>query len=57
MCVPYDALAEPDLDGAINYNYKQLEVATNNFSEENILGRGGFGEVFKVIIYEPFFIL
>ncbi|XP_023767473.1 cold-responsive protein kinase 1 [Lactuca sativa] len=41
---------EPDLDGAINYNYKQLQSATNNFSEENILGRGGFGEVFKAVL-------
>lgn len=47
---PCDAfIGEPDLDGAINYNYKQLQSATNNFSEENILGRGGFGEVFKVL--------
>lgn len=25
-----------------------LRTATNNFSEENKLGEGGFGEVFKV---------
>ncbi|KAI3519031.1 hypothetical protein L1887_08004 [Cichorium endivia] len=41
---------EPNLDGAINYNYKHLESATNNFSDQNILGRGGFGEVFKAIL-------
>nr|XP_043629242.1 cysteine-rich receptor-like protein kinase 2 isoform X2 [Erigeron canadensis] len=32
---------------AVNYNYKHLQLATNNFSEENILGKGGYGEVFK----------
>ncbi|KAI7741648.1 hypothetical protein M8C21_003656, partial [Ambrosia artemisiifolia] len=39
-----------DLKGTLNYNYKDLLLATNNFSEENILGKGGFGEVFKAII-------
>ncbi|KAI3794379.1 hypothetical protein L1987_37010 [Smallanthus sonchifolius] len=40
----------PKLEGAINYNYKDLQLATNNFSEKNILGKGGFGEVFKAIL-------
>ncbi|KAL9995968.1 putative protein kinase RLK-Pelle-DLSV family [Helianthus debilis subsp. tardiflorus] len=40
----------PELKGAINYNYKDLQLATNNFSEENILGKGGFGEVFKATL-------
>ncbi|KAJ9541154.1 hypothetical protein OSB04_027660 [Centaurea solstitialis] len=41
---------EADLKGAINYNYKDLQLATNDFSEENILGKGGYGEVFKAIL-------
>ncbi|KAI3704396.1 hypothetical protein L1987_74615 [Smallanthus sonchifolius] len=41
---------QEDLNGTLNYNYKDLQLATNNFSEENILGKGGFGEVFKAII-------
>ncbi|KAJ0703664.1 putative protein kinase RLK-Pelle-DLSV family [Helianthus annuus] len=40
----------PELKGTINYNYKDLQLATNNFSEENILGKGGFGEVFKATL-------
>ena len=30
------------------FNVAMLRAATNNFSEENKLGEGGFGEVFKV---------
>ncbi|KAL8194044.1 hypothetical protein R6Q57_026286 [Mikania cordata] len=41
---------QDDLEGTINYNYTDLQLATNNFSEENILGKGGYGEVFKAII-------
>ncbi|KAI3704395.1 hypothetical protein L1987_74614 [Smallanthus sonchifolius] len=41
---------QEDLKGTLHYNYKDLQLATNNFSEENILGKGGFGEVFKAII-------
>ncbi|CAH1452739.1 unnamed protein product [Lactuca virosa] len=37
----------PVVKGAVNYNYKHLQLATNNFSEENSIGRGGFDEVFK----------
>ncbi|XP_031109691.1 cysteine-rich receptor-like protein kinase 2 [Ipomoea triloba] len=33
--------------GAKSYIYKDLKAATNNFSEENILGKGGFGDVYK----------
>ncbi|MFS7955576.1 putative protein kinase RLK-Pelle-DLSV family [Helianthus anomalus] len=37
-------LGARDLNGAIYYNYKHLELATNNFSEENVIWKGGFGE-------------
>ncbi|XP_031109317.1 cysteine-rich receptor-like protein kinase 2 isoform X2 [Ipomoea triloba] len=33
--------------GAKNYIYKELKAATNDFSEESILGKGGFGDVYK----------
>ncbi|KAM0053872.1 putative protein kinase RLK-Pelle-DLSV family [Helianthus debilis subsp. tardiflorus] len=42
--------APAELKGTINYNYQYLELATNNFSGENIIGKGGFGEVFKAVI-------
>lgn len=46
---PCDILDAPVFKGAVNYNYKHLQLATKNFSEENSIGRGGFGEVFKVM--------
>jgi hypothetical protein len=30
------------------YNFSCMSLATNNFSEENKLGQGGFGPVYKV---------
>ncbi|KAI3519033.1 hypothetical protein L1887_08007 [Cichorium endivia] len=36
-------------EGARSYNYQDLKIATNNFSEECLIGKGGFAEVFKAI--------
>lgn len=30
------------------YTYKELRIATENFREENKIGQGGFGSVYKV---------
>ncbi|MED6113952.1 hypothetical protein PIB30_075592 [Stylosanthes scabra] len=35
------------LEAPINYKYNDLKAATNNFSEKNKLGGGGFGNVYK----------
>ncbi|XP_071726318.1 cysteine-rich receptor-like protein kinase 2 [Rutidosis leptorrhynchoides] len=39
-----------DMNGLVNYSSKDLLLATSNFSQENILGKGGFGMVFKAIL-------
>ena len=33
---------------SLQYNFSLVKVATNDFSEENKLGQGGFGAVYKV---------
>ena len=32
-------------------DFEDLKAATNNFSSENELGRGGFGSVYKVCFF------
>ncbi|KAI3665166.1 hypothetical protein L6452_43787 [Arctium lappa] len=41
-----------ELQEAVNYSYKDMQLATGNFSEEYRIGKGGFGEVYKAIIDE-----
>jgi len=31
------------------FTYKELKVASDNFSQANKIGQGGFGSVYKVI--------
>ncbi|KAJ0974320.1 hypothetical protein J5N97_016285 [Dioscorea zingiberensis] len=35
------------LQGPLNFRYRDLKAATDNFSEKNKLGEGGFGSVYK----------
>ncbi|CAN1160780.1 Cysteine-rich receptor-like protein kinase 42 [Linum perenne] len=42
-----DILGATELRGATIYRYKDLKSATGNFSPENKLGEGGFGDVYK----------
>ncbi|XP_039052454.1 cold-responsive protein kinase 1-like [Hibiscus syriacus] len=42
-----DVEGPPELQGPMTYTYKELNFATSNFSQQNKLGEGGFGEVYK----------
>ncbi|KHN40584.1 Cysteine-rich receptor-like protein kinase 25 [Glycine soja] len=37
---------------SLQFNFATIEAATNNFSHENKIGRGGFGEVYKGILID-----
>ncbi|KAH6799382.1 hypothetical protein C2S51_035866 [Perilla frutescens var. frutescens] len=43
-------LGATELQGPNIYSYKDLKAATSNFSEENKLGEGGFGDVYKATL-------
>jgi hypothetical protein len=34
---------------SLQFDFGKIKVATNNFSNENKLGQGGFGAVYKVM--------
>ncbi|XP_043715122.1 cold-responsive protein kinase 1-like isoform X2 [Telopea speciosissima] len=45
-----DILGATELRGPVNFSYRDLKIATKNFSEENKLGQGGFGDVYKGVL-------
>jgi hypothetical protein len=45
------------LDELPLYNFKKLETATNSFHAGNMLGKGGFGPVYKVSLSTILFVI
>ncbi|CAI9114884.1 OLC1v1015701C1 [Oldenlandia corymbosa var. corymbosa] len=51
-----DILGATELQGPVVYSYRVLKSATKDFSEENKLGEGGFGEVYKGTLSNGIFV-
>jgi hypothetical protein len=45
------------LDELPLYDFKKLETATNSFHVGNMLGKGGFGPVYKVSLSTILFVI
>jgi hypothetical protein len=45
------------LDELPLYDFEKLETATNSFHFGNMLGKGGFGSVYKVILSNFFVVI
>ncbi|CAK7340699.1 unnamed protein product [Dovyalis caffra] len=43
-------MASPSYHGGRTFTQRELEIATNGFSDANLLGRGSFGSVYKASI-------
>lgn len=46
--LPSETIENSQFHGVKNYKYIDLQSATHDFSEEYRIGKGGYGEVFKV---------
>lgn len=49
-CLFCEAVEEMITAESLQFDFSTIRAATDNFSEENKLGQGGFGSVYKVII-------
>jgi hypothetical protein len=48
-CLSYKEADEIISAEALQFDFDSISGATNNFSEANTLGRGGFGAVYRVM--------
>ena len=49
-CLFCEAVDEIITAESLKFDFGTIRAATDNFSEENKLGQGGFGSVYKVIL-------
>jgi hypothetical protein len=50
LCEAVDEISSVE---SLQFDFGTIRVATDNFYEENKLGQGGFGVIYKVILHNP----
>ncbi|KAG9142496.1 hypothetical protein Leryth_017004 [Lithospermum erythrorhizon] len=47
LCTACKIKTEPDINDSMRFSISEIQLATQHFSEKNLLGEGGYGHVYK----------
>ncbi|KAL3513768.1 hypothetical protein ACH5RR_026485 [Cinchona calisaya] len=47
LCTGCGMKTEPDIKDSMKFSFSEIQLATNDFSKDNLLGEGGYGHVYK----------
>ncbi|KAI5650429.1 hypothetical protein M9H77_36434 [Catharanthus roseus] len=47
LCTGCGLKTEPDIRDSMKFSFSEIQLATNDFSKDNLLGEGGYGHVYR----------
>ncbi|XP_047158877.1 proline-rich receptor-like protein kinase PERK14 [Vigna umbellata] len=50
LCTGCGTRTELSISDSMKFNYSDIQLATNDFSKDNLLGEGGYGHVYKGVL-------
>ncbi|KAJ7965456.1 Receptor-like kinase [Quillaja saponaria] len=50
LCAGCGTRTELSMKDSMSFSYSQIQLATNKFSDENLIGEGGYGHVYKGLL-------
>ncbi|KAK7410651.1 hypothetical protein VNO78_01603 [Psophocarpus tetragonolobus] len=50
LCIGCGTRTELSIKESMRFNYSDIQLATNDFSKDNLLGEGGYGHVYKGVL-------